>query len=75
MLEFPCLMYKDGGSHQREGGHFSYKQINSVEDAEKAMADGWYLSLEEAVNGEHQDDGEDAEPVKKAKIGRPRKQA
>lgn len=53
---FPTMVYKDGGTHQRPGGTFSYMGVNSPEEMKEAIACGWSDSLEKAANG-------DSEPV------------
>lgn len=49
MMEFPTLVYKDGGPHQRPGGTFDYKRIVSEDQLAAALADGWFLTLVEAT--------------------------
>lgn len=51
-MEFPILVYRDGGSFQRKGGTYSYKQVNDDEQLQQARADGWFDSLEAAINPE-----------------------
>lgn len=49
MMEFPTLVYKDGGPHQRPGGTFDYKRIVNEDQLTDALADGWFLTLVEAT--------------------------
>ena len=49
MMEFPTLVYKDGGPHQRPGGTFDYKRIVNKDQLAAALADGWFLTLVEAT--------------------------
>ena len=49
MMEFPTLVYKDGGPHQRPGGTFDYKRIVNDDQLAAALADGWFLTLVEAT--------------------------
>ena len=49
MMEFPTLVYKDGGPHQRPGGTFDYKRIVNEGQLAAALADGWFLTLVEAT--------------------------
>ena len=48
-MEFPTLVYKDGGPHQRPGGTFDYKRIVNEDQLAAALADGWFLTLVEAT--------------------------
>ena len=49
MMEFPTLVYKNGGPHQRPGGTFDYKRIVNDDQLAAALADGWFLTLVEAT--------------------------
>ena len=49
MMEFPTLVYKDGGPHQRPGGTFDYKRIVNEDQLAAALANGWFLTLVEAT--------------------------
>ena len=46
-MEFPTLVFKKGGAHQRKGGTFSYLGINDAEALEVALAAGWFKTIEE----------------------------
>jgi hypothetical protein len=46
-MEFPTLVFKKGGAHQRKGGTFSYLGINDAEALEVALAAGWLKTIEE----------------------------
>ena len=48
-MEFPTLVYKDGGPHQRPGGTFDYKRIVNEDQLAAALANGWFLTLVEAT--------------------------
>ena len=48
-MEFPTLVYKDGGPHQRPGGTFDYKRIVNESELAAALADGWFPTLVEAT--------------------------
>lgn len=62
-MEFPTLVYKDGGPHQRKGGHFDYQQVNDEQDYAAALKAGWFPSVEEAAAGKL---NEAPKPVSKA---------
>lgn len=48
-MEFPTLVYKDGGPHQRPGGTFDYKRIVNADEMALALASGWFETLVEAT--------------------------
>lgn len=50
--EFPRLVYKDKGPHQRAGGSYDHKLVDNQESLEGALAAGWYESLPEAIAAE-----------------------
>ena len=47
--EFPRLVYKDKGPHQRAGGSYDHKLVEDQESFDDALADGWAASLPEAI--------------------------
>ena len=47
--EFPRLVYKDKGPHQRAGGSYDHKLVEDQESFDDALATGWAASLPEAV--------------------------
>lgn len=61
-MEFPTLVYKDGGPHQRPGGTFDYKRIINDDQLTAALADGWFPTLAEATQPAAPDD--DAPPTR-----------
>jgi len=50
-MEFPTLVYKCPGNHQRPGGTFAYKGVEDAVQHEGALADGWFATLPEAIEG------------------------
>lgn len=48
-MNFPNLVYKAAGPHQRAGGTYAFKPVKNSEELASAMADGWFCSLAEAV--------------------------
>jgi len=52
-MSYPRVVFKNGGPHQRHGG--SYDQMIVADDTElmKAMDDGWFFTLPEAIEGKH----------------------
>ena len=51
MTEFPALVYKAKGRFQRNGGTYDFTGVNNAEDLAKKLADGWFETLEAAING------------------------
>ena len=49
-MEFPTLVYKDRGPHQRPGGTYAFMQVVDQADADAAFAAGWHESLALAVD-------------------------
>lgn len=52
---FPTIVYRTPGAHQRAGGTYSYQGIADAETLESALADGWFRTLPEAIDGKHDD--------------------
>lgn len=50
-MEFPTLVYKCPGNHQRPGGTYSFKGVKDEEQHAAALADGWFSTLPEAIEG------------------------
>jgi hypothetical protein len=50
MTDFPTLVYKDKGPHQRPGGTYDYKAVNDADQFAAALADGWFATLAEVLN-------------------------
>lgn len=51
-MDFPTIVYKDKGPHQRPGGTFDYKPVRDQEELDSAIADGWKLTMLEVMSGE-----------------------
>lgn len=47
-MEFPRLVYKLSGKHQRQGGTFDYFQVNDESEYKAAISGGWLNSLDES---------------------------
>jgi len=50
-MEFPTLVYKCPGNHQRPGGTYAYKGVEDAAQHEDALAGGWFATLPEAIEG------------------------
>lgn len=48
-MEFPRLVYKDGGPHQRMGGTFDYVCVEDEAQHAERLADGWFDTVGEAI--------------------------
>lgn len=49
MAEFSEVVYRGHGPYQRKGGGFSTLGVTSQEALKKALADGWFRTLPEAI--------------------------
>lgn len=50
-MQFPSLVYKCPGNHQRPGGTYSFKGVKDEAQHAAALADGWFATLPEAIEG------------------------
>jgi hypothetical protein len=48
-MEFPRLVYKDGGPHQRKGGTFDYRPVHNESEFDAALDQGWHESVLAAI--------------------------
>lgn len=60
-MNFPSLVYRCPGPHQRAGGTYEHRQINDENELAAALEDDWFATLPEAIVGKS---AESAEPVK-----------
>jgi len=49
-MDFPRLVFKDGGEQQRAGGFYSYQCVEDNAAYNSAIASGWFDSLGEALS-------------------------
>jgi hypothetical protein len=49
--EYPVFVYKDKGPHQRAGGTYDHKIVETEQEFEASLADGWFPTLPEAIEG------------------------
>lgn len=49
-MEYPDLVYKCPGDHQRPGGTFNYLQVKNEAELDTAIKDGWLVTLPDAIN-------------------------
>lgn len=45
----PTIVYKASGPHQRLGGTFDYKGVNTQEEFDAAIESGWYADYAEML--------------------------
>lgn len=50
-MKYSDIVYRCPGPHQRKGGTFDCRGVNSAEDHEQARQDGWFDTLPEAIAG------------------------
>ena len=48
-MEFPRLVYKDHGPHQRAGGSYDHALVESQAEMDAALKAGWFATLPEAI--------------------------
>lgn len=59
MSDFPDMVYRVPGLHATGGGEtFSFLGVNSQDELDAALADGWYKTLPEAIDAYHAPDAE-----------------
>ena len=52
-LSLPTLLYRCPGTHHCAGGTYDYIPAASPEILESLLGQGWFMSLPEAIKGEH----------------------
>lgn len=52
-IEFPTLVYRTPGTNQCPGGTYAYQSAQDADQLETLLEGGWFLSLPEALSGEH----------------------
>lgn len=50
--EFPKMLYRPGGSEPIHGGHFGSLIVNDEAEEGAALADGWFLTTDEAAQAD-----------------------
>lgn len=48
-IEFPRLVFQDGGKERRPGGFYSYLLVEDEVDYRTALSIGWYATLPDAL--------------------------
>ena len=50
-MEFPGLVYKAEGKYVRPSGTYDFTGVNSQEELQQKLSEGWFESIEAAVAG------------------------
>ena len=48
-MEFPRLVFKNGGPHQRPGGFYDHTPVENEAEYEAALKAGWFATMPEAL--------------------------
>lgn len=52
-MKFEDIVYRCPGEHSLPGGSYAYRGVKSEEELEKALSEGWFNTIGEAVEGKH----------------------
>lgn len=55
-MNFPALVFRCPGKHQRAGGTYDHKAVMDGDEKDAALADGWFSTLPEAIDGKAKDE-------------------
>lgn len=61
-MKYSDLVYQCPGPHSRPGGTFAYREVKSEVEHEEALANGWFRTLPEAIDGKHAEKEASFEP-------------
>lgn len=50
-MNYPTLVYKCPGIHQCPNGSFGSKQVSNADEFKSMIAEGWYPTLPQAIEG------------------------
>lgn len=64
-MSFPTIVYKCPGDHHRAGGTYSYRGAEDVEALSALVAEGWFLTLPEAIEGKAAETDDNSAPTRK----------
>ena len=48
-MEFPRLVFRNNGPHQRAGGSYDHAPVENQADMDAALKAGWFATLPEAI--------------------------
>lgn len=63
-MSFPTIVYKCPGDHHRAGGTYSYKGAEDSSALGKLLAEGWFATLPEAIEGKAAEAEDNAAPTR-----------
>lgn len=63
-MNFPTLVYKCPGDHQRTGGTYGYLGVGDAAGLSLALSSGWFLTLPEAIAGKADELVDDSAPTR-----------
>lgn len=63
-MSFPTIVYKCPGDHHRAGGTYSYRGAEDSEALGKLLAEGWFATLPEAIDGKAAEAEDNAAPTR-----------
>lgn len=61
---FPTIVYKTPGTHARAGGTYNYLGVADQAALDAALAEGWFLTLPEAIAGKAETPVDDSAPTR-----------
>lgn len=67
-MPFPRLVYKCPGKHPCQGGTYSYQSVDCGAELKAALANGWYESIPDAIEGKPLDEPVDNSPPTRAEL-------
>lgn len=65
-MNFPTLVYKTPGTHFASAGTYDYRGVETQDQLEASIAEGWFLTLPEAIAGKPNEveQGDNAAPTR-----------
>jgi len=63
-MSFPTIVYKCPGDHHCAGGTYSYKGAEDSVALGKLLAEGWFATLPEAIDGKAAEAEDNAAPTR-----------
>lgn len=63
-MSFPTIVYKCPGDHHRAGGTYSYNGAEDSVALSKLLAEGWFSTLPEAIDGKAAEAEDNAAPTR-----------
>jgi hypothetical protein len=59
-MNFPTIVYRTPGTHHASKGTYDYKGAADEAEVARALSEGWFRSLPEAMSGEHEESDDSA---------------